>query len=76
MLNHNKDCKCCRDTISNKILNSNSLFLSQITEDGVLNATSKLEGKFSAGYDAILEKLVKESIQIVMKPLTFIFNLT
>jgi hypothetical protein len=49
------------------ILNSNSMFLTPITEDEALNVTCKLKGKFSAGYDEILEKLVKESIQFIRK---------
>jgi hypothetical protein len=65
MLNQNKDCKFGHDTVSNKILNSNSMFLAPITADEILNVTSKLEGKFSAGYDEIPEKLVKESIQFI-----------
>jgi hypothetical protein len=62
MLNLNKDWKFGYDTVSNKILNSNSMFLAPITEDEVLNVTNKLKGKFSTVYDEILEKLVKESI--------------
>jgi hypothetical protein len=50
------------------------LFL--ITEDDVQNLVSKLKGKFSAGYDEIPEKLVKECIQFIKKPLTFIFNIS
>jgi hypothetical protein len=46
-LNQNKDYKLGHDTVSNKILNSNSIFLAPITEDEELNVTSKLEGKFS-----------------------------
>jgi hypothetical protein len=41
MLNENKDCKSGHDTVSNKTLNSNSMFLSPITEDELLNITSK-----------------------------------
>jgi hypothetical protein len=32
-LNQNKDCKFCHDTVSNKILNSNSTCLPPVTED-------------------------------------------
>jgi hypothetical protein len=67
----------CGDwNISNKILNSNSMFLAPVTEDEVLNLTSKLERNFSAAYDEISEKLLKESIQFIKKPLTFIFNIS
>jgi phosphoribosylformylglycinamidine (FGAM) synthase-like amidotransferase family enzyme len=51
MLNENKDCKFGHDTVRNKILNSNSMFLAEITEDEVLNVTNKLKGKFSMGYE-------------------------
>jgi hypothetical protein len=50
------------------------MFVSPITEEEVQNLVSKLKEKFSAGYDEILEKLVKECIQFIKKPLTFIFN--
>jgi hypothetical protein len=43
------------------------MFLAQITEDEVLNVTSKLKRKFSAGWDEIPERLVKESIQYIKK---------
>jgi hypothetical protein len=74
VLNQNKDCKFGHDTVSNKISNSNSMFLAPITEDEILNVTIKLKGKFSVGYDEIPEKLVKESIQFIKKPLTLMFN--
>jgi hypothetical protein len=61
MLNQNKGCKFGQDIVSKKILNSNSMFLAPVTEDEVLNVTSELKSKFSAGYDDIPEKLVKES---------------
>jgi hypothetical protein len=75
-LNQNMDCKSGQDSISNKILNPNSMFLAPITEDEVLKVTSELNSKFSAGYDEIPEKLVKESIQFIKKPLPFIFNIS
>jgi hypothetical protein len=45
-LNQNKDCKFGHGTVSNKILNSNSMFFAPVTEDEVLNITSILNGKF------------------------------
>jgi potassium voltage-gated channel Eag-related subfamily H protein 8 len=54
----------------------NSTFLASLTEEEVLNVTIKLKGKFSAGYNEIPEKIVKQSIQFIKKPLTFIFNLS
>jgi hypothetical protein len=61
-----KQNKFGHDTVSNKILNSNSMFLALISEDEVLKVTNKLKGKFSASYDEILEKLVK-TFQNLMK---------
>jgi hypothetical protein len=52
------------------------MFLTPITEDEVLNVTHKLEGRFSADCDEIPEKIVKESIQFIKKPQTFIFNIS
>jgi phosphoribosylformylglycinamidine (FGAM) synthase-like amidotransferase family enzyme len=37
MLNQNKDCKFGHDTVSKKIINSNSMILASIAEDEVLN---------------------------------------
>jgi hypothetical protein len=48
LLNQNKDSKFGHDTVNNKILNSNSMFLAPITEDEVLYVTSKLHDKLSA----------------------------
>jgi predicted molibdopterin-dependent oxidoreductase YjgC len=74
MLNQSKVCKFGHDTVSNKILNQNAMFLTPVTENEALNVTSKLKGKFSADYDETPERLVKESIQFIKKPLTFILN--
>jgi hypothetical protein len=52
------------------------MFLAPVTEDEVLNVTSKLKGKSSAGYDEIPEMLVKDSIQFTKKLLPFIFNIS
>jgi hypothetical protein len=52
------------------------IFLAAVTVDEVLNLTSKLKGKFSVSYEEIQEKQVKESIQFIIKPLKFIFNLS
>jgi hypothetical protein len=35
-----------------------------------------LKGKYSAGYDKIPECLVKECIQFIKKPVTFIFSMS
>jgi hypothetical protein len=64
-MNNNKDCKFSYDTVSNIISHSNSMFLAPITEDEILNVNITVKGKFSAGYDEILGKLIKESIQFI-----------
>jgi hypothetical protein len=55
---------------------SNSIFLAPVIERDVLNVTNNLKGKLSSCYDYIPEKIVKLSIQSIIKPLTFIFNLS
>jgi hypothetical protein len=76
MVNINKDCKYGHTPASNIKHTPNSMFLAPVTEEEVLNVTSKLKGKLSAGYNDIPEKIVKQSIQFLKKPLTFIFNLS
>jgi hypothetical protein len=63
-------------SFSNITHNPNSMFLVPVTEEEVLMVTSKLKGKFSAGYDEIPDNMVKQCIQFIKKPLTFIFNLS
>jgi hypothetical protein len=65
MLNENKGYNFGHDTVNNKILRSNSVFLAAVTEEEVLNVTSKLKDKFSAGWLEIPERLLKESIQYI-----------
>jgi hypothetical protein len=43
------------------------MFLAPITEEEVLKVTSKLKGKFSAGYYEIPAKLVNDSFQFIKK---------
>jgi hypothetical protein len=52
------------------------MFLVPVTEEEVLKVNSTLKGKFSAGYDEIPDNIVKQCIQFIKKPLTFIFNLS
>jgi hypothetical protein len=52
------------------------MFLVPVTEEEVLTVTSKLKGKVSAGYNEIPDNIVKQCIQFIKKPLTFIFNLS
>jgi hypothetical protein len=52
------------------------LFLAPATEEEVLQIFRKLKMKSSAGYDEILNIIIKHCIHIVKKPLTFIINLS
>jgi hypothetical protein len=76
MVNLNKECKYGHTSARNMKHNPNSMFLATVTEEEVLNVTSKRKGKLSAGYNDIPEKIVKQIIQFIKKPLTFIFNLS
>jgi hypothetical protein len=71
MVNLNKDCKYGHTPVRNIKHNPNSMFLAPVTEDEVLNVTSKLKGKFAAGCDEIPEKVVKQSIQFIKKTTNF-----
>jgi hypothetical protein len=53
MINVNKDQNHRCVSFSNITHNRNSMFLVPVTEDEVQKVTSKLKGKFSAGYDEI-----------------------
>jgi hypothetical protein len=55
---------------------TNSVFVSPVTEDDVQMVVRTLKGKYSAGYDEIPECLVKEYIQFIKTPLTFIFSMS
>jgi len=55
---------------------SKSIFLFPVTEEEVVSLTKKLKNKITAGYDDIPESLVKQCIQLIKKPLTFIYNLS
>jgi hypothetical protein len=54
--------------------NHSSTFLFPVSEEEVVDVVSKLEGKTSAAFDEISEFLIKECIQNIKKPLSFIFN--
>jgi hypothetical protein len=45
-------------------------------EHKVVNLAKTLKGKQTAGYDDILEHIVKQCIQAITKPLTHIFNIS
>jgi hypothetical protein len=72
----NNNCKIDY-AISNDIKqNPNVLFLAPVTAEEVLQVTSKLKTKITAGFDEIRDLIVKQCIQTIKKPLTFIFNLS
>jgi hypothetical protein len=52
------------------------MFISPVTEWEVENIIKSLKNSYSAGFDEILEAIVKTSIHYVKKPLTHIFNLS
>ena len=76
LIHLNRNCKNDHATVNDIILNPNVLFLVPVTEEEVLKVTSKLKTKISAGFDEILDMIVKQCIQFIKKPLTFIFNLS
>ena len=52
------------------------MFASPVTGNEVENVINKLKGKSSAGFDKILEVLVKRCSHYISKPLTHVFNLS
>jgi hypothetical protein len=46
------------------------------TEKEILEVTGKLKSKYSTGFDGIPALLIKHCVQHIIKPLTFIFNLS
>jgi hypothetical protein len=68
----NTNCKTDYATTNDAIQNPNMLFLAPVTEEEVLQVSSKLKIKITADFDMI----VKQCIQTIEKPLTFTFNLS
>ncbi len=54
--------------------NVNSMFLEQIDTSIVFNTTMKLKPKLSCGQDEISSKLLKQTINEIIQPLTHIIN--
>ena len=52
----------------------NSIFIEPVSHSDVLNSVNKLKSKASCGYDNVSTKLLKESIQYIIEPLTHIIN--
>jgi hypothetical protein len=74
LIHSNKNCKIGRVTTNDVTQNPNVLFLAPVTEEEVLQVTSKVKTKISAGYDEIPDMIVKQCIQIIKKPLNFVIN--
>jgi hypothetical protein len=55
---------------------SKSIFLFSVAEEEVVRLTMRLKNKTTAGYDDVPESLVKQCIQLIKKPLTYIYNLS
>lgn len=53
-----------------------SMFLETVEETEVLNIVNKLKPKTSSGYDEIPTKILKDTIHLIVKPLTHIVNLS
>ena len=51
-----------------------SFFLSPITIQEVIDITMSMKSKSSSGYDNLSSKLIKELIEHLAEPLTYIFN--
>jgi hypothetical protein len=51
-----------------------SIFLSPITEEEVINVAISLKNKYTAGYDGILDYVIKQCTDYLKKPLTDIYN--
>jgi hypothetical protein len=54
----------------------NSIFICPVTEEEVISLNKCLKGKPTAGYDGILESLVKQCIQLIKGPLAHIYNVS
>jgi uncharacterized protein YktA (UPF0223 family) len=55
-------------------VNTNTMFLSPITENKMENAAKALKNKLSAGIDEIPDCVVKQCIKVLKRPLTNIYN--
>ena len=53
---------------------THSMFLEPVTTSDVLKTAVKLKNKSSHGHDGISTKLLKESISIIINPITHIIN--
>ena len=53
---------------------SQSMFLEPIESHVVLSVASKLKPKLSSGHDHISTKLLKETIELIHRPLTYLIN--
>jgi len=53
---------------------AHSFFLGPVAPSEVLNVTKKLKPKLSSGHDNISNKLLKDTIDIILEPMTHIIN--
>ena len=67
-----KQVKNTQDYIQNPSLNS--MLLEQIDQQHIIDAANKLKPKTSSGHDDISTKLMKETIQNIILPITHIIN--
>lgn len=56
--------------------NTNSIFIEPVKEHELLKVVATFKGKYSTDYNDINMKLVKDIISYIVKPLTYIFNLS
>ncbi len=54
----------------------NSMYLTPVDESEIIETAKKLKAKISLGHDQISTKLLKDTIDIIVNPLTHIFNLS
>ena len=54
----------------------NTIFIFPVTETEVKRVTTSLKGKFSGGFDEIPEYLIKQCIQYIQQPLTYLYNVS
>jgi hypothetical protein len=71
--NKNNKVNCNNQMLMN--LNQHFMFLFPMTENEVEVVVTKLKGKTLVGVDEIPDFIVKDYIQLMRKPLCFIFNL-
>ena len=54
----------------------NSIFIEPVSPSDVLKATNRLKPKTSSGHDELSTKLMKETISLILEPITHIINVS